>query len=76
VFWPRHFHQATLSYHGDQSAALEAGMNYQEADDEILPGPGEYYGISGPLKPAAPSTVSSWLMTCGKSPMHRRRRDR
>ncbi len=45
VFWPRHFHQGTLSYTATNRLLFEAGMNYQEADDEILPRPGEYYGI-------------------------------
>jgi hypothetical protein len=45
VFWPRHFHQGTLQYTATNRLLFEAGMNYQEADDEILPRPGEYYGI-------------------------------
>jgi hypothetical protein len=45
VFWPRHFHQGTMSYTATNRLLFEAGLNYQEADDEILPRPGEYYGI-------------------------------
>jgi hypothetical protein len=45
VFWPRHFHQGTASYTATNRLLFEAGFNYQEADDEILPRPGEYYGI-------------------------------
>jgi len=45
VFWPRHFHQGTLSYTATNRLLFEGGLNYQEADDEILPRPGEYYGI-------------------------------
>ena len=45
VFWPRHFHQGTMSYTATNRLLFEAGINYQEADDEILPRPGEYYGI-------------------------------
>jgi hypothetical protein len=45
VFWPRHFHQGTVNYTATNRLLLEAGLNYQEADDEILPRPGEYYGI-------------------------------
>jgi len=40
----RHFHQATLSYTATNRLLFEAGMNYQEADDEILPRR-RYYGI-------------------------------
>jgi len=45
VFWPRHFHQGTVAYTATNRLLFEAGLNYQEADDEILPRPGEYYGI-------------------------------
>jgi hypothetical protein len=45
VFWPRHFHQGTMTYTATNRLLFEAGLNYQEADDEILPRPGEFYGI-------------------------------
>jgi Carboxypeptidase regulatory-like domain len=41
VFWPRHFHQGTITYTASNRLLFEAGANYQEANDEILPRPGE-----------------------------------
>jgi hypothetical protein len=44
VFWPRHFVEGTMTYTATNRLLFEAGLNFQEADDQILPRPGEPIG--------------------------------